>query len=50
VKSSSFGANRSNQIIEGGKTYFGNTYRRIKRKLKQLANIKKIPEILSKLK
>jgi UDP-3-O-[3-hydroxymyristoyl] glucosamine N-acyltransferase len=36
--------------VEGGKSYFGTQYRRIEGKLKQLANIKKIPEILNKLK
>jgi UDP-3-O-[3-hydroxymyristoyl] glucosamine N-acyltransferase len=34
--------------VEGGKSW--NTNRRIEGKLKQLANIKKIPEILNKLK
>lgn len=36
--------------IEGGKTYFGTPVQESREKLKQLANIKKIPEILSKLK
>lgn len=36
--------------IEGGKTYFGTPIEESREKLKQLANIKKIPEILSKLK
>jgi UDP-3-O-[3-hydroxymyristoyl] glucosamine N-acyltransferase len=36
--------------LEGGKTYFGTPVEESREKLKQLANIKKIPEILSKLK
>lgn len=36
--------------VEGGKTYFGTPIQESREKLKQLANIKKIPEILSKLK
>ena len=36
--------------IEGGKTYFGTPIEESREKLKQLANIKKIPEILNKLK
>lgn len=36
--------------IEGGKTYFGTPVEESREKLKQLANIKKIPEILRKLK
>lgn len=36
--------------IEGGKSYFGTPIEESREKLKQLANIKKIPEILSKLK
>ncbi|HLF52892.1 UDP-3-O-(3-hydroxymyristoyl)glucosamine N-acyltransferase [Flavobacterium sp.] len=36
--------------IAGGKTYFGTPVQESREKLKQLANIKKIPEILSKLK
>ncbi len=36
--------------IEGGKTYFGTPVEESREKLKQLANIKKIPEILNKLK
>ncbi len=35
--------------VEGGKTYFGTPIEESREKLKQLANIKKIPEILSKL-
>ncbi len=35
--------------IEGGKTYFGTPIEESREKLKQLANIKKIPEILNKL-
>ncbi|RVT72793.1 UDP-3-O-(3-hydroxymyristoyl)glucosamine N-acyltransferase [Flavobacterium sufflavum] len=36
--------------VEGGKTYFGTPIQESREKLKQLANIKKIPEILDKLK
>ncbi|OYU81267.1 MAG: UDP-3-O-(3-hydroxymyristoyl)glucosamine N-acyltransferase [Flavobacterium sp. BFFFF1] len=36
--------------IEGGKTYFGTPVEESREKLKQLANIKKIPDILNKLK
>lgn len=36
--------------IEGNKTYYGNPVQESREKLKQLANIKRIPEILSKLK
>ncbi|MDG2431937.1 UDP-3-O-(3-hydroxymyristoyl)glucosamine N-acyltransferase [Flavobacterium sp.] len=36
--------------VEGGKTYFGTPIEESREKLKQLANIKKIPEIISKLK
>ncbi|RZJ62325.1 MAG: UDP-3-O-(3-hydroxymyristoyl)glucosamine N-acyltransferase [Flavobacterium sp.] len=36
--------------IEGGKVYFGTPVEESRDKLKQLANIKKIPEILEKLK
>lgn len=36
--------------IPGGKTYFGTPIEESREKLKQLANIKKIPEIISKLK
>lgn len=35
--------------IEGGKSYFGTPIQESREKLKQLANIKKIPEILKKL-
>lgn len=35
--------------VEGGKTYFGTPIEESREKLKQLANIKKIPEILTKL-
>lgn len=35
--------------IEGGKTYFGTPIEESREKLKQLANVKKIPEILNKL-
>ncbi len=36
--------------VAGGKTYFGTPMEESREKLKQLANIKKIPEILNKLK
>jgi len=36
--------------VAGGKTYFGTPIEESREKLKQLANIKKIPEILNKLK
>lgn len=36
--------------IDGGKTYFGTPIEESREKLKQLANIKRIPEILEKLK
>ncbi|TDD94928.1 UDP-3-O-(3-hydroxymyristoyl)glucosamine N-acyltransferase [Flavobacterium cellulosilyticum] len=36
--------------VEGGKSYFGTPIEESREKLKQLANIKKIPEILQKLK
>jgi UDP-3-O-[3-hydroxymyristoyl] glucosamine N-acyltransferase len=36
--------------VQGGKTYFGTPIEESREKLKQLANIKKIPEILHKLK
>nr|WP_315147155.1 UDP-3-O-(3-hydroxymyristoyl)glucosamine N-acyltransferase [uncultured Flavobacterium sp.] len=36
--------------VEGGKTYFGTPIEESREKLKQLANVKKIPEILNKLK
>ena len=36
--------------IDGGKTYFGTPIEESREKLKQLANIKRIPEILNKLK
>lgn len=35
--------------IDGGKTYFGTPVEESREKLKQLANLKKIPEILNKL-
>lgn len=35
--------------IEGGKTYFGTPVEESREKLKQLANLKKLPEILNKL-
>lgn len=36
--------------VEGGKSYFGTPIEESREKLKQLANIKKIPEILNKIK
>jgi UDP-3-O-[3-hydroxymyristoyl] glucosamine N-acyltransferase len=36
--------------IEGGKTYFGTPVEESREKLKQLANIKKIPDLIQKLK
>ena len=36
--------------IEGGKTYFGTPIEESREKLKQLANVKRIPEIIEKLK
>ena len=36
--------------IDGGKTYFGTPIEESREKLKQLVNIKRIPEILEKLK
>jgi UDP-3-O-[3-hydroxymyristoyl] glucosamine N-acyltransferase len=36
--------------IEGGKSYFGTPVEESREKLKQLANVKRIPEILNKLK
>ena len=36
--------------VDGGKTYFGTPIQESREKLKQLANIKRIPEILNKLK
>lgn len=36
--------------VEGGKTYFGTPIEESREKLKQMANIKRIPEILNKLK
>jgi UDP-3-O-[3-hydroxymyristoyl] glucosamine N-acyltransferase len=36
--------------VEGGKTYFGTPIEESREKLKQLANIKRIPELLTKLK
>lgn len=38
------------KTIEGGKVYFGTPIEESREKLKQLVNIKKIPEILNKLK
>ena len=35
--------------VEGGKIYFGTPIEESREKLKQLANVKKIPEILNKL-
>ena len=36
--------------VEGGKSYFGTPIEESREKLKQLANIKRIPEILKNLK
>lgn len=36
--------------VEGGKTYFGTPIEESREKLKQLANVKRIPEIIEKLK
>jgi UDP-3-O-[3-hydroxymyristoyl] glucosamine N-acyltransferase len=36
--------------VEGGKSYFGTPIEESREKLKQMANVKKIPEILNKLK
>lgn len=36
--------------LEGGKTYFGSPAEEAREKLKQLANVKRIPEILKKIK
>ena len=36
--------------VEGGKSYFGTLIEESREKLKQLANVKRIPEILNKLK
>ncbi|MFD2907843.1 UDP-3-O-(3-hydroxymyristoyl)glucosamine N-acyltransferase [Flavobacterium ardleyense] len=36
--------------VEGGKTYFGTPIEESREKLKQLANVKRIPEIMEKLK
>jgi UDP-3-O-[3-hydroxymyristoyl] glucosamine N-acyltransferase len=36
--------------VEGGKSYFGTPIEESREKLKQLANVKRIPEILNKLK
>ena len=36
--------------VEGGKFYFGTPIQESRETLKQMANIKKIPEILNKLK
>jgi UDP-3-O-[3-hydroxymyristoyl] glucosamine N-acyltransferase len=36
--------------LEGGKTYFGSPADEAREKLKQMANVKKIPDILRQLK
>jgi UDP-3-O-[3-hydroxymyristoyl] glucosamine N-acyltransferase len=36
--------------IEGGKSYFGTPVEESREKLKQLANVKRIPDLLNKLK
>jgi UDP-3-O-[3-hydroxymyristoyl] glucosamine N-acyltransferase len=43
-------AKQVTKSVEGGKSYFGTPIEESREKLKQLANIKKIPEILNKLK
>lgn len=45
-----FGQTGVTKSVEGGKTYFGTPIEESREKLKQLANIKRIPEILTKLK
>jgi UDP-3-O-[3-hydroxymyristoyl] glucosamine N-acyltransferase len=35
--------------IEGGKTYYGTPIDEAREKMKQFANLKKIPEILNKI-
>jgi UDP-3-O-[3-hydroxymyristoyl] glucosamine N-acyltransferase len=35
--------------IEGGKSYFGTPVEESREKLKQLANVKRIPELLNKM-
>jgi UDP-3-O-[3-hydroxymyristoyl] glucosamine N-acyltransferase len=36
--------------VDGGKSYFGTPIQESREVLKQMANLKKIPEILSKIK
>ena len=50
TKSVILGQTGVTKSVEGGKSYFGTPVEESREKLKQLANIKKIPEILSKLK
>ena len=50
AKSVILGQTGVTKSVEGGKSYFGTPVEESREKLKQLANIKKIPEILSKLK
>jgi UDP-3-O-[3-hydroxymyristoyl] glucosamine N-acyltransferase len=45
-KGSYSGSNGVTKSVEGGKSYFGTPIEESREKLKQLANIKKIPEIL----
>ena len=50
AKSVILGQTGVTKSVDGGKSYFGTPIEESREKLKQLANIKKIPEILSKLK
>jgi UDP-3-O-[3-hydroxymyristoyl] glucosamine N-acyltransferase len=49
-KSVILGQSGVSKSVKGGKTYFGSPIEESREKLKQLANIKRIPEILNKLK
>lgn len=50
AKSVIMGQTGVTKSVEGGKSYFGTPIEESREKLKQLANVKKIPEILNKLK
>ena len=50
TKATIMGQTGVTKSVEGGKSYFGTPIQESREKLKQLANIKKIPEILLKLK
>src|SRR6478609_8638395 len=50
AKSVIMGQTGVTKSVEGGKTYFGTPIEESREKLKQLANIKRIPEIIEKLK